>query len=1617
MRKESLTAIFLAFCLLLLPHVNTNAAFSSDTHTLISQTDHPLMPGVTESTLVMNNAEGKQVIAHLNRIEPGARITMKASYGGYYTPGSTPAERAEAVKTLQFNRTTTSSQAAAYEETTGGRIVLASNANVLTDDGIPRGYLIMEGNVFRAESAELKPFFALLKDGSYVIRDCGSDYSDVVEAVSGSFYLVKDGVNVAPSYVGINPVNSLAILHDGSIITFLADGRSEESAGMSYYDQAEFLIAQGAETAIYFDGGGSATCLTRRQGEEELVVRNTPSDGAERKIAATVLFVAQDDTLMFDFDDADPAHYNNFAYGYHDFDASENGLWATSRNGNVTNFSIDHNEGVLNIPVTEDYSGTLGAGETCGPIIKTTNTYGRYPVGNSRTLFPLNYIPSTAEYIQVRFKVTDCVVQDGRTPCVVAVYEHMKSDKTYASSADMKTDFTYEDNVYQTVNIPLNDNFRSSAEIKTIGLRFQNIKSSTGGFVSVDYIYVGGKDKLPVQDHLLFNFTNTEDDAIRYKSKTYGSTNFDLGNWHYRTVYSTPPAFDYEKGSLIYKTTPECPASRDIHTIITSLNHSYTGGHPLRYRPSEGDWLEICMRIDGSPDRDVDFRMLYAKDNDPSSEHVAFSAHVDEEALDRGYFTLSGPLSAEFVSAHEITALRPEIYNLTGAGGQTEVRIEIDYIYVGPEEGAGIDTSLLFDFENSVSAQKRYQSMTYDTYNYDVNGWSGNGEIILNNDHGRLELSGNEFSTSATPLRYYPSSEDVVQVRFRMEECVAQADANLRLKCNDVLLEASAAVTELNTDTYITRTFKLGDDFDRKIESIGCVFENVSGGKIFVDYLYVGRIENAPIQDTLYFSFDNTQISQNRYQSRTYGGYNFDLTQSWSRSTDFADHCIEDGVLKMTAIENTSGYAYLNTGGILEAKPLNYEPTDNDVLQIRLRIDNAVSIDAIESRRGLGRFVLYYGSKTSDRLENFVYYDFKVDDVVDNGWFTLTFDLRTMNRSGARFTDLLQIGYLNPCFNWIKSAEGKTAEFAIDYIYIGIEDELPLKRYEVRFVNYDGSELQSLRIYEGESAIYSATVPTRPYDNENHYEFVGWDQSAEHVTGDLTITAKFDAVPHSYSYTTADNEKHFAHCRCGYEREAAHQWGDGVVSTEPTCVGQGVMTFKCVDCSEVITQAIDATGHSVVIDNAVEADCTNSGLTEGEHCEICKECLIAQTVIPALGHFYETNVTPATCTEDGFTVYTCASCGDAYTADEVSAIGHRYIFTNQGDMHKITCANCDQWNHREAHRYFDGICLCGARESQEPIVEKSLKFNMNISIGAEMVVNYNFMAGSVAAYSDFYLEVKKDVAGAEPIVTTYGIDEKHSAIGILNNPTTGEALLYNASYRGINAKEMGDKFETTLYAIDKDGKIYKSETVISSIKEFLISKLDTSCAEMNTMVVDMLKYGAAAQILLEYDTTNLVTSDLTETQLGYATQQIPEAKNYYDLTGEGANVSTNITVASKVELSLSCIARGLSDPDEVVCVIADEKGTVLAELETETMAEVMFTAKYDNVGAKEMRKLLTASFFVGEEPVSKTVTWSVESYVAQIRANPKSTTEEIALADAMLAYGDAVAAYMVATNQ
>ena len=58
-----------------------------------------------------------------------------------------------------------------------------------------------------------------------------------------------------------NPRTAIGIKADGTYLFVVADGRTEESEGLSLYELAGFMKELGAVTAYNLDGGGSSTMV------------------------------------------------------------------------------------------------------------------------------------------------------------------------------------------------------------------------------------------------------------------------------------------------------------------------------------------------------------------------------------------------------------------------------------------------------------------------------------------------------------------------------------------------------------------------------------------------------------------------------------------------------------------------------------------------------------------------------------------------------------------------------------------------------------------------------------------------------------------------------------------------------------------------------------------------------------------------------------------------------------------------------------------------------------------------------------------------------------------------------------------------------------------------------------------------------------------------------------------------------------------------------------------------------------------------------------------------------------------------------------------------------------
>ena len=69
--------------------------------------------------------------------------------------------------------------------------------------------------------------------------------------------------------------------------------------------------------------------------------------------------------------------------------------------------------------------------------------------------------------------------------------------------------------------------------------------------------------------------------------------------------------------------------------------------------------------------------------------------------------------------------------------------------------------------------------------------------------------------------------------------------------------------------------------------------------------------------------------------------------------------------------------------------------------------------------------------------------------------------------------------------------------------------------YTIRFLNWDGEELQSSQVLEGDMPTYSGATPVRPEDEQYTYSFSGWSPAVVAAAADADYTAQFKSTQKS----------------------------------------------------------------------------------------------------------------------------------------------------------------------------------------------------------------------------------------------------------------------------------------------------------------------------------------------------------------------------------------------------------------------------------------------------------------------------------------------------------------------
>lgn len=173
----------------------------------------------------------------------------------------------------------------------------------------------------------------------------------------------------------------------------------------------------------------------------------------------------------------------------------------------------------------------------------------------------------------------------------------------------------------------------------------------------------------------------------------------------------------------------------------------------------------------------------------------------------------------------------------------------------------------------------------------------------------------------------------------------------------------------------------------------------------------------------------------------------------------------------------------------------------------------------------------------------------------------------------------------------------------------------------------------------------------------------------------------------------------------------------------PTCTEEGWHPYKVCTRGDLNTYwPIAPLNHDLVQHEGLDATCIDAGWNAYEDCTRCDYTTFSEA--PALGHEYVSQTFAPTCTDDGYTVSTCARCSESFTVNEGEKLGHWFgEWQPDGNRHRADClrSGCGYTSHtdcnlmdcrlpgKEATVVFQLCPVCGKRSSgaQLALVENS----------------------------------------------------------------------------------------------------------------------------------------------------------------------------------------------------------------------------------------------------------------------------------------------------------------------
>ncbi len=309
----------------------------------------------------------------------------------------------------------------------------------------------------------------------------------------------------------------------------------------------------------------------------------------------------------------------------------------------------------------------------------------------------------------------------------------------------------------------------------------------------------------------------------------------------------------------------------------------------------------------------------------------------------------------------------------------------------------------------------------------------------------------------------------------------------------------------------------------------------------------------------------------------------------------------------------------------------------------------------------------------------------------------------------------------------------------------------------------------------------------------------------------------------------------------------------------------------------------------------------------------------------------------------------------------------------------------------------------GLEEDDFETAREELSFaGATVSLQTDLAIHYKVEESyfTEKGYSDPYV-----------VVVDNGIETE-----IRDYTVSGGRLSF--AYKNIAPHRTGDTVTATLYAYH-DGKLYSSESKDYSIADYCYNMLgrygeNPDYAALNTLLVDLLPYGAESQKYTKYHTDNLCTARLTEKQLAWGTELQRELVSCKDQMyqvidnptvewkGAGLNLHESVAVRFKI---VTDSYEGI----EVKIIMDGWTQTIKAE-DFDYRADGAYV-HFNGLNAAQLSSPIYVTAYRDGVQVSNTICYSVESY-AYAKQNDTTVPYLASLVKRMMCYGDSARAYI-----